>query len=364
MIPAEELKEILHVGIRAISTCNHQPWRFRIHEDELHVYILRTKNFFLKLEGNTWIELGTLLENMSIAATVKGYQLNYHLQECCGLDEPSAIVTFEPCEAKAVDIESLLRRCTNRASFSQEPLAKDVVESIYHACDLPHIAVQILTKRKKDQCAQILNGLENVRLGNRLMLEEVVPYIRTDVNEIEKERDRLDVRAMELSNSAIGLIQYAKKNPKIASLIYLWLKRLGLVSKNAFKKKLVQSGALIAFILERRDQETYVNLGRIAQRILNTLTAQNVQTYTLVSGLYLLDLLKENLEIYSKEEQNLLLRHQYDLQSLFDFTDRRIALFIRAGYAAPPKIRTLRKNVDELMVDERSPIFKNVSMSH
>jgi hypothetical protein len=353
MINHEELMEILEIGMRAISTCNNQPWRFRVNGDELQIFMLRTKNFFLKLEGNTWIELGTMLENLAIGAAAKGYGIEYRLFERCGLDEPAAILRFVAGSAQGVtvDLEPLIRRCTNRAAYHETPLSSSVQETIFKACDVEDIEIQILTGRRKNRCAEILNHLENIRLGNRIMLEEVLPYLRTDEKEIALYRDRLDARTLDLDAGALKMMKIAKRNPKVMSFIYTFLGRLGLTSKKEFEKKIIKSGAMISFLLKKRDQQTYVNLGRVAQRILNNLTAQNIQTYTMVSGLYLLDLLKENLEIYSKREQLLLLRYQYDLQSLFDFTDKRIALFIRAGYAAAPQLRTLRKSVREVMID-------------
>lgn len=349
----EELTEILEVGMKAISTCNNQPWRFRIQNETLNIFMLRTKNFFLKLEGNTWIELGTFLENLSVAAAAKAYKIEYQLFERCGLDEPAATVRFISANMPPVDIEPLLRRCTNRAPYSETPLPKDIQDNILKSCDIPDIEIRILSGTKKKECADILNNLENVRLGNALMIEEVLPYIRIEENEIETARDRLDVRTMELNPTSLKLLKFAKKYRKAASLLYTILNYLGVTPKKKFAKILMQSGALIAFSIQKRDQESYVHLGRIAQRVLNNLTAENIQTYTIVSGLYLLDLLKENLEIFSEKEQILLLRYQYDLQSLFNFTDRRIALFIRAGYADPPRYRSIRKHAADVIIDEK-----------
>lgn len=41
-----EIKKILEVGVKAISPYNSQPWRFKIRENIVEIYIIRTKNFF------------------------------------------------------------------------------------------------------------------------------------------------------------------------------------------------------------------------------------------------------------------------------------------------------------------------------
>jgi hypothetical protein len=268
-----ELLEILEIGTRAVSTCNNQPWRFRFHNQILNIFILRTKNFFLKLEGNTWIELGTLLENISVAAASKGYQIEYQLFEHCGLDEPAATVRFIPKQFPPVDLEPLLRRCTNRDPYSQQLLSKSVNEGILKACDVPDIKVHILKESKLAQCTRILNDLENIRLGNLLLIQETLPYVRVDEQDIETCRDLLDVRTLNLNPNTISLIKLAKKYPQLHNFIFLCFVYLGILPKNSLKKTLLQSGALIAFSISCRDQENYVNLGRTAQRILNYLTA-------------------------------------------------------------------------------------------
>jgi len=348
----EQLTEILEIGMRAVSTCNNQPWRFRTRGEELDIFILRTKNFFLKLEGNTWIELGTLLENISAAAAVKGLKIEYTLFERCGLDAPAATVRFISGPTVPVDIDAIMRRATNRLPYSDQLLPEDVQEHILKACDDPNIDIQILSGTKKAACAGILANLEAVRLGNRLLVEEVLPYVRIDTKEIESCRDRLDIRAMGYDPFSLKVVQMAKKYPNLVYLAQQAFTKLGGQTRK-FKRSLTQSGALIAFSLAARDQKSYVSLGRILQRTLNFLTEKNIQTYTIVSGLYLLDLLKENLEIYTEREQVLLLRHQYDLESFFNFPNRRVALFVKAGYADAPKYRSLRKQVQNVMIDEK-----------
>jgi hypothetical protein len=63
-----------------------------------------------------------------------------------------------------------------------------------------------------------------------------------------------------------------------------------------------------------------------------------------------LDILKENLEVFSKKEQIYLLQYQYDLQTFFSFTQNRVALFVRVGYGEKVKYKSLRKNLDDLII--------------
>jgi len=351
MMTPQILTEILEIGTRAISTCNTQPWRFRYRGEALHIYMILAKNFFLKLEGNLWIELGTLLENISVGAASKGFQIEYRMYERCGVDEPAAIVKFIPANLPPVNLEPVLRRCTNRRPYSQMPLPKEVQEAVIQSSASPDIDIKILSGIKKQKFAEILANLEDLRLGNRLLVKEVLPYVRIDEKEVEEHRDRLDVRTMNYDPFSLSLIKMAKKHPQLFYFAHQLFSRLG-VQARKFKRSLIQSGALIVLTINEHDQGGYVNLGRTTQRILNVLTGYNVQTYTMVSGLYPLDLLKENLEIYSHREQVLLLRYQYDLQSFFNFTSRKISLFIKAGYGDPPLFRSVRKRVEDVMLNE------------
>ncbi len=351
----EELDAVLTVAIQAISTCNTQPWRFRYTDGVLEVFMLRTKNFFLKLEGNAWLELGAMLENLTVGAAAKGYQTKIVLFDRSGLDAPSAKVTFVRGEVPAVNLEAVMKRCTNRNPYATTPLPPEVQASILAANDDPtNLEVRVLLGSKKNTGLHLLSNLERLRLGNYLLLREVLPYLRADEAEVATTRDRLDTRTLGLDTLTVRIIRWSKHFPRLMAFFFAVFSMFTSRHETSKATKTLQaSGALIAFSIRARDQSSYVSLGRVAQRILNTLTAQNVQSYTIVTGLYLLDLLKENLEIYSNREQRLLLRIQYEFQSFFGFADRRLALFIRAGYAEPPAFRSLRRPVESFYVDER-----------
>jgi len=248
----------------------------------------------------------------------------------------------------------VMRRCTNRGRYSAEPLSAEVQQSILAANDdSPNVDVSILTRSKKDTCLRILHDLERLSMGNWLLVREVMPYVRTDLADIEAHRDRLDIRTLELGPFAVRLAALSKRYPTFFGwfIAFFSLFVAGQVQRR-LARTWAESGALLVFSIRDRSQHSYVSLGRVVQRILNSLTAQNVQTFTVVNGLYLFELLKENLEIYSNSDQRALLRYQYELQSFLGFGDRRLALFVRAGYGEAPAVRARRRPVKSFFIDD------------
>jgi hypothetical protein len=107
----------------------------------------------------------------------------------------------------------------------------------------------------------------------------------------------------------------------------------------------------VTYAIEDRRPEDFVRIGRVIQRTLNALARAGVSSASVLSGLYLLDVLGSNPEIFSRREIRVMARARAALERFFATSARNIVYIIRIGVSDPPTARQGRRPVDELLLE-------------
>jgi hypothetical protein len=349
MVSRREALEILDIGSCAISPYNTQPWRFLIRDNAIDIYILRTKNFFLKLQGVSHMTLGCLLENLEAGARHLGYRPRSELLGgILGVDRPCARLHLELAPGvERPDVTHIRSRTTNRRPYRQEELPPDVMDRIVRLGTTENITVHCATGEARDRLADILVELESVRLANYKMAREALEYIRFSESDRVRRPEGLDVRTLEYSERFAGLLRLIQR-PRV----YRVFKLLGAVriASRRHRAQLRQSAALITYALARASDEAFVDLGRRIQHTLNELTAQGVHSMAVLSGLYLLDVLRTNPEIFSGRQLRTLHRAKSRLEAFFGIEEQHVVFIFRTGFADAPSARQGRRPTSELLI--------------
>jgi hypothetical protein len=349
MTTESELLEILRIGTTAISPYNTQPWRFRVTDTRIDVFIIRTKNFFLKLQGVSHMTLGCLLENLVLGARSIGHKATIQLfDRPLGLDEPCASVELEPDPAEIhVSVDHVLARSTNRKLYRRDPLPAEVRERIAAAAVDDNVTLHCSEGQDVIRLARILADLESVRLSNFKMTREALEFIRRSEAEMRAKPEGLDVRTLELGDSIVSMLGSIQRPGG-----HRLLKLLGMVrtATRRHHQQLVHSAAILTYAISDRQPHSFVGLGRIIQRTLNALAESGLESMSVLSGLYLLDVLRSNPEIFSRRETQRLSRARRALEQFFATSEENIAFVVRTGFAAPPSFRQLRRPVEELLL--------------
>lgn len=355
----DDLDAILELGGRAISPYNTQPWRFRLSGDGVDVFILRTKNFYLKLGGVSFMSLGHLLENLVVGAKSLGFaaEISY-LGPHLNLDQPIAHVRFvrdgpaEPGLARG-----LTQRVTNRYPYEQTPLREsdgEMVAKLLAAgegeSEDEGSRALWLVDEEQAIASDILSDLDFVRLSNHKLFREASEYTRFDFEEYRTARDRLIVDSLGLSRFQRWAFSFLARHALAHAFVRSFLPAV-LRREKAFKLRDYRStSGLLFFVVQREDPETYIALGRRVQHTMNELAARDLQTQASLSGLYLLHLLFENIEIFSRSERDIILLSLRDLENLLGTPSRHIAFVVRVGYCASRPELTLRRAVASLLL--------------
>lgn len=350
LLSREIIEEILEVGTRAISIFNVQPWRFKIHSDSVDIFIIRSKTFFLKLDGVMEIALGALIENISQGALAKGFTAKvYETDKIASLDSPCARIRFTYSKNKEpLDISHVLKRVSDNRAYKKRPIPLNIIDELKGFIVQKSIALRTVNNDDKEYIAKIMADLEGVLLTNARLCIETLRYIRWDPSEIEREKDLLDVRRLNsFSTQTTQLLQSRQK--KIAHRI---AKLIGTPRriKKQYKDIYSSSGSFLIFTLEERNSSNLIQLGQQIQCVMNELTRLDLASAPIANGLYLLDLLRENTEIFSNSEKNTLLNCKFELEEFFDMRDRKIVFVLRTGYVNSVISPTLRKPLCELTI--------------
>jgi Nitroreductase family len=146
----EQLKYLLQYAVLAPSTKNTQPWRFSIGENTIGVFADLTRSQPVADCGRRelYISLGCALENLLVASEQFAFrhEVTYFPQSTN--DELAAIVNFHqggrPSIYRAgITLASIIARHTERGSYREEPVTKEVRDRLLHSCDTPGLRVDL-----------------------------------------------------------------------------------------------------------------------------------------------------------------------------------------------------------------------------
>jgi hypothetical protein len=353
MLAREEWIRWAEIGARAISPYNTQPWRFAWVRGELHVFVLRTKNFFLKLEGVHEMGLGFVLENLDEGARHLGivYELSAN-PTANGLGAPAATLRVTGRTVPQGGLDHVLARGTNRQHYADEPVSFDAKARLAErvAPVAGRVRLHWVERSMKRVVARLLAELESVRFGNHWLLREALAYIELETDPAKLRRDRLDPRTLEHSPEALRFYRRWTR-PRWLHRLLVWL-GVSRGPTRRYLQMLEASGALVGFEVSERTPDVYLSLGRTVQRFLNEVELLNLSAMPLLSGLYVRDALRQNEEIFTRRQAVRVLRAAHALDDQLNLRNNRLAFMVRVGLGPPKSHRQGRRPIAELITDD------------
>lgn len=340
--------EVLEIGARAMSAYNIQPWRFRFSGDDVLVYCVRRKNFFLKLEGVYYMMIGHLLANLKAGAAARGYRFEYEtLSEALSVDVPCVRLNFIKEKECREEIPHVLSRVTNRNPYLDKPVSEEVKNKIIELGFSPNSSVLVAEGELKNKFAKILSDLEYVRMSNSRLAVEAVEFIRFNEADARAHGDYLRVESLVMTPAMIFLIRVLWR----LHGLYYFAKVFGMLEKIYTQQTRIinNSGAIVVFLIQKRECKNFIDLGIMVQEICNELTRLGVACMPVLSGIYLHDVLFENPEILSNSEKNVIINSFRQIDDLLKIQDQRIAYVLRIGYSDVTPSPTIRRDIHQLI---------------
>ena len=347
-LPTGFLERMARAGALAPSGDNLQPWSFGADGETLLLRHdpHRDLSLFNVQHLASFIALGAVLENISIAASTEGYRalVEYHADT---RDEDFvARIRFEPGAEHDSLADFLDKRCTNRKSYAARAIDPEVIKRLTaKSTPFPTIElswVQDITRLK--QLGQIIARADRLIFENPLIHAHLFSTIRWNQAEVEITRDGLPIKSLELGRAG----SLAFRGLKRWSVVN-FLNRFGFSKAAAKNSVMLMRRCSAAGLITAPDTSPrgFMEAGRVFQRIWLHVTKEKLTLQPMTAVIFLqLRARLRSCDGLSQDQIVVVNALRRDLDTFFALpVDRVPAMLFRVGQAPAPSSRTIRRNV-------------------
>lgn len=279
------IRKLLELAHRAPSTHNIQPWLFKILPNTIEVY--SNKKLYLP-EGDPtrrdhYISLGCCLENLVLAAKHAG--LYGGLDIAAGGAGPEATVRLNFAENASKDselvrlVEAIPNRFNARGVFATDPVPEPVTQRL-KALNYNGVHLRIITEAKgRERLAELTaEGLRRA-YHRPAFRAEIAGWVRTNLS---RKKDGIPGRSLRL--------------PTLLSLVFPTLMRrvdIGQKLARLNYRSMVSAPAVFVIDADKDEPNSWVEVGRLAQRVFLELTAADMRASVFVAAVEIDDLYQQ-----------------------------------------------------------------------
>ncbi len=348
-LPEPVLEYILKAGIQAPSGDNVQPWKFKVRNNSIDLYLDKAvdNSFFNVQQIASIISCGAVIENLKIAATLFGLDSNIHLLPEGGGSDHMASVTFTDGEIESDPLSPFIwERCTNRKLFNKEVIPESNLETLSESVSMfPGVSLHLITGRERlKSVADMVYLADRIRTEHRPMHEHLNKMIRFTKKEAIDARDGFPLKNLEAGIAGEIFLKATRSWAAMTVANYLGVGRLvamhakmGILSSSGVGLVTVKgTGTKDLLIGGQALERTWLNLAKLG------ISFQPMAAVTLFWMRWLLS--GEN--DFLPKHRPLLNRVWDAYKRLFpevDFEADGHVLLFRFGVAKPIRQRTIRK---------------------
>ncbi len=344
-LSSEFFKKVSRAGAQAPSGDNLQPWSFVVDGETLLVLHDRQRDLSLFNVRHlaSHIALGSVLENIDIAASDEGYYADVELFPKSQNHDAIGRITFRMGAARDSLISSISKRCTNRRPYVKRPLSTQLINSFNESIRSPSLSLHwIHDMEGLRRLGGVISRADAMLFENQQIHDHLFSTLRWNQAEVEKTRDGLPIESLELGRAG-SLAFRCLKQWSIVS----FLNRFGFSKAAASHSVALMRHCSAAGLLTAPDMspQTFVQVGRAFQRIWLHATDQclALQPMTAIIFLQLRFRLDEYQGLTERQFQTVGALSR-ELASFFSLSrDRVPAMLFRLGFGSPPSARTIRR---------------------
>jgi hypothetical protein len=354
----EELRRIVSAGILAPSGDNCQPWKLYFDGGQLHLINLpeRDTSLYNVNDIASSIAFGAMLENMSIAAQSLGYIPSVSLFPK-GMKIP-LVASIQFAKGQTLDdplLPYMPQRCVNRKAYKRKQLTKADIDALYRTVgERKEARLCLIDKQsEKNLLAEILAMNDRIVFENENLHNFLFTHIRWSKDERETSRDGLSIDSLEL-----GAFQ-----SRIMKVLSSW-KLVQLLNRFGFSRFVPQqayqlckgASALCILSYAGTGLDSYLNGGRVLQRIWLTATSLGLSLHPMTGLIYMIYAIHSGGKGFNDNHKRVLLTSFDALQKLCPLGENESYIMaFRIGYADPPSDKSLRLPLEKVLVFGPSP---------
>jgi hypothetical protein len=357
VVEKEDSRRIVGAGILAPSGDNCQPWQIFFDGDSFHLVVIPERDSSLYNTDNiaSFVAFGAMIENMTIVARSLGYAISITLFPK-GTEVP--LVASINCTKNQVFRDPLLsyisERCVNRKPYKQVKLAPGVRDSLIKAVAEKYAKLHLMEEGGgKKEFARLLSLNDRILFENRQLHEFLFEHLRWTRRQFEESKDGMSIESLELGRFQAKMMKLLSS----WSLVRIFngfgfSKFIHLQSYELCKG----SSALCLLSHEGKEFDSYVNGGRVLQRLWLTATSLGLAFHPMTGITFLLYRLYNGAAGLSDGHQRLLFGIHEKMKKLFLLSETQsIIIAFRIGYADPPSDKSVRRTLKEVFKEGKPP---------
>jgi 4-cresol dehydrogenase (hydroxylating) len=349
--------DLVRAAVLAPTPDNNQPWRFVTRGDELLIYLVPEETLPSDVHAMSDLTgLGAAIENISIAALQAGYTA------CVEYLAPPAIRTAEDACQPVASIRLtaggdpdpfapyLAQRCTCRRLYSTRPVAADRLARLSAATDrFADVQIDWITDRPRVRAlSRLISTTDLVRFQCETFHNEVFRQLRFSPEEVERTRDGLDWRTLELPPGAGLLLRLLSPWNRMR-----WVHRLGLGRLLTLPSVLSmrKSGAIGVLSVPEATATNYLRGGQAFQRVWLAATAEGLSLQPIGSpGVFFAHFEQLGGERLSTRQREMVGTAMGRFQELLPQVQGRVVqIAFRVGWSRAPRFRSLRRAAEDAL---------------
>jgi molybdopterin/thiamine biosynthesis adenylyltransferase/nitroreductase len=352
------LERILELARWAPSGDNTQPWRFEIVSDnDVVVHGFDTRDHCVyDLNGRaSQIAIGAMLENLVIAASNHGLAANWSLRPECDEATPTIDVHFSPDpELKPSALAAYIPiRTTQRRAMKRRPLYPQEKTRLIESLGKGYTILWLDKPEDRLRTAQLMfrNGKVRLTMPEAYKVHKNVIEWGVDYSE-----DRIPDRAIGLNPLALGLMRWAMKNWSTVNFLNTYFAGTVLPRLELDLIPGIFCAGHFALLADKPPTSItdYLSAGRALQRFWLTATQLGLQLQPEMTPLIFSNYIRESIKFTCVDAvEKKAKRLANELAALLGEECVERAVFMgRIGEGKPPKARSTRKTLSELLVTE------------
>ena len=353
-VEKEDIINIIKAGIFAPSGDNCQPWEIYFDGGKLYLKNIKSKDTSLYNVKNiaSYIAFGAMIENMIITARSLGYEISTTLFP--EGENSSIVATLSFIKGQPV-FDPLLnfidKRCVNRKKYKPMQLETHARESLKKTAAQFKGAELFLIEdeEEKKKLAELLAVNDRILFENKNLHDFLFEHLRWTKKETEKSRDGMSIESLELGFLQSRIFKFLSSWNLVRFLNFLGFSRL--VPAQSYKL-CTSSSALCVLLMQGLNSESFVDGGRVLQKIWLTAASLGLSLHPMTGVTFLIQRLRMGEDKgLSNSHRELLIDIYQRLKDIFPIENKAIIMSFRIGYADQPSDKSLRLSVEEVLVE-------------
>ncbi len=342
------VEKILAAAVQAPSADNLQPWRFRVREDSISLYLTAERSADYLGSAMAFLACGAAIENMTLTARAEGYEALVRLFPDAQDNNHIADVSYTKVSAPTSEplAEHIPKRVTNRRYYKERKLETEAMRALEESARISGEEIQVQFIEDKSALKVVAEGLAT---GIRMQLENeeihrfFYKHLRFTPEDIASTKDGIPLKAMSLNALTTFELKLMRswRMAKIASLF-----GASHMGADSYAERYLASSAFAALYLSGNSDRDFVVGGRAIQRLWLKATELGLAVQP-IAGLFIgqgADGEKlTDLEMLSEKQYHIVEKDYREIRSVLDMENKVLAIVLRLGYARPPAARSLRK---------------------